>query len=649
MNQDQDKMHPEDLRNLLIFIVAAVLIWVSYDHFLLQPKLEAMQKAQQERAEMMAQKAKKPGVTNLIADLKPREQVITNDNRITINNPKLDGTFNLQGARFDDISLKEYFKTVDREEEVNLFSPVGSYHPRYTGFGWVAEGIRTPRKTDVWQIDPQSESRILAPGKTVSIYWDNGEGQRFERDISVDANYLFTVTQRVHNSTSDEITVYPFSLVAQHGLPEDLYGRWIVHEGPIGYINDELTELSYKKIEKEPLTEISADQGWIGMTEHYWLTTLFPEKKTGTEFRFVYQAPEAVGQLSTFQVDVMGAPQKIGTSGVAENTTHFYAGPKKLSILEDYEQQLGLKHMDLAVDFGMYYFMTKPLYYLLHWLKDLVGNFGIAIIILTIMVRIVVFPLANKSFKSFAGLRKISPKMNELREKYKDDREKLQQELVKLYEKEKVNPMAGCLPILIQIPIFFALFKVFQISIEMRHEPFFGWINDLSAPDPTSVFNLFGLLPYDVPAPLMIGAWPCMMLVFMILQKKMNPPPQDKMQKIMMDFMPYFVTYLLSSFAAGLVIYWTFSNALSVLQQYIIMTRMGVQPELFKSKKQKEEERKMREANVHPGMEMLKEDLHEAEEKIEEALFGSEEEQKAALPPKEISKPKPKKSKKKKK
>ena len=463
-----------------------------------------------------------------------------------------------------------------------------------------------------------------------------------------DIEYLFTVKQRVINNSGREVTLFPFSLVAQHGLPEDLYGRWIVHEGPIGYIDGELTELSYKKIQDKPLKEVNAAEGWIGMTEHYWLTSLFPEVKEGNQFRFLFKEPEAEGQLPTFQVDVMGAARSIAAGETTENTTHFFAGPKKLSLLEDYEKQLELKHMDLSVDFGMYYFMTKPLYYLLHWLRDIVGNFGIAIILLTVLVRFMVFPLANKSFKSFAGLRKIAPKMTELREKYGDDREKLQAELVKLYEKEGVNPMAGCMPILIQIPIFFALFKVFQISIEMRHEPFYGWINDLSAPDPTSIFNLFGLIPWDPPQQLMIGAWPCLMLVFLIIQKKMNPPPQDKMQKVMMDFMPFFITYLLSGFAAGLVIYWTFSNALSVVQQYIIMTNMGVKPELFKSKAQKEEERKMREANVHPGMEMLKDDLKEAEEKFEDALFGDEEEQKAAQPPKEISKPKPKKSKKKK-
>lgn len=649
MNQDQDKMHPDDLRNLLVFIVLAVVIWVSYDHFLLQPKLDAMQKAQQEKERQLSEKAQMPGVTNLIADLKPRDQLIRGG-RIALENDMIDGSFNLKGARFDDINLKSYFKTAERSEEVHLFSPVGSYHPRYTGFGWVAsdKAMRVPTKDDTWQIAPDSASRTLAPNQTVTIFWDNGQGLRFERDLSIDDQYLFTVKQRVINNSGREVTLFPFGLIAQHGLPEDLYGRWIVHEGPIGYIDGELTELSYKKIQDKPQKEVTAAEGWIAMTEHYWLTSLFPEVKDGNQFRFLFKEPEAEGQLPTFQVDVMGAAQTIAAGESAENTTHFFAGPKKLSLLEGYEKDLDLKHIDLSVDFGMYYFMTKPLYYLLHWLRDIVGNFGIAIILLTVLVRLMVFPLANKSFKSFAGLRKIAPKMTEMREKYGDDREKLQQELVKLYEKEGVNPMAGCMPILIQIPIFFALFKVFQISIEMRHEPFFGWINDLSAPDPTSIFNLFGLIPWDPPQQLMIGAWPCLMLIFLILQKKMNPPPQDKMQKIMMDVMPFFITYLLSGFAAGLVIYWTFSNALSVVQQYIIMTNMGVKPELFKSKAQKEEERKMREANVHPGMEMLKDDLKEAEEKFEEALFGDEEEQKAALPPKEISKPKPKKSKKKK-
>jgi YidC/Oxa1 family membrane protein insertase len=334
----------------------------------------------------------------------------------------------------------------------------------------------------------------------------------------------------------------------------------------------------------------------------------------------------------------MGAGKTLKPRESHENVTRLYAGPKKLDILENYEKQFGWHHIDLSVDFGMYYFLTKPLFYLLHWLGDLAGNFGVGIILLTFVVRLFVFPLANTSYKSFAQLRKVSPQMYVLREKYSDNKEKLQEELVKLYEKEKVNPMAGCLPILIQIPIFFALFKVLQISVEMRHAPFFGWIKDLSAPDPTSIFNLFGLIPWDPPAPLMIGAWPCFMLIFMILQKKMSPPPQDKMQKAMMDFMPFFITYILSSFAAGLVIYWTFSNALSVIQQYVIMKSMGVEPHLFKSKEQKALEKKIEEGPaVHPALGVL-------EHQAEEALFGEEKAEDA----KPVSPPKPKKSKKKK-
>ncbi len=652
MAENKDQMHPDDLRNLFIFIVLAVLLWVGFDHYLLKPKVEALREAQE--AERAAQSENRPdnmlaGLGERLAELKPRQELIRGAERLRIDNGTVFGSLALTGGRIDDISLHDHYKTIEKREPVTLFSPMGSFHPRYVSYGWISsdQTQATPGRDTVWQV--ADGNTALGPGETVTLFWDNGAGLRFERDISLDEQYLFSVTQRVINNGGQNVTLYPYALLAQHGLPEDLYNRWIVHEGLIGYIGETLTELSYKKMADQKVKEVESAQGWIGMTEHYWLTSLFTD--TGVdethEFRFVYVSPEEAGHIQPrYQIDIMGDARTLapGESGVS--TTRLFAGPKDLHLLEGYERRHGWNHIDLAIDFGMYYFMTKPLYYLLHWLRDIAGNFGLGIILLTIVVRIVVFPLANTSYRSFAGLRKIAPKMHELREKYSDDKERLQHELVKLYEREKVNPMAGCLPILIQIPIFFALFKVLQISVEMRHAPFFGWINDLAAPDPTSIFNLFGLIPWSPPAFLMIGAWPCIMLVFMILQKKMSPPPQDKMQKAMMDFMPFFITFILAKFAAGLVIYWTFSNALSVVQQYIIMKSMGVEPELFKSKAQKEEERKMREANVHPGLEM-------AEEKIEDALFGDgdETENKPAENAEEkkpVSKPKPKKKAKKK-
>ncbi len=641
-NNDTDQMHPDDLKNLLTFIIAAVAVWVLFDHFLLKPKVDEL-RASQEIQRAAQEDIRIGNIDGPASAPRPREEVIDESPRIQIENEHLSGSIALNGGRIDDISLRDYYKTKRNRHNVALFSPMGSLHPRYTSFGWIssADDQKTPGKTDKWSIADKKPA-TLSPGDSLTLYWENGSGLRFERDIEIDENFLFKVKQRVINKTGKAITLYPYALMAQHGLPEDLYGRWIVHEGPIGYVNEELIELSYKKIKDKQPKEIRADQGWLALTERYWFTGLFPENQKENKYRFVYASPQETGQAQErYQVDVMGTGKTLKQGESFENTTHVYVGPKKLDILEGYEKELGWEHIDLTIDFGMYYFMTKPLFYLLHWLGQMAGNFGVGIILLTFAMRLLVFPLANTSYRSFAKLRKISPEMAELKTKHAGDKEGMQAALVKLYEKEKVNPMAGCLPILIQIPIFFALFKVLQISVEMRHAPFYGWIQDLSAPDPTSIFNLFGLIPWTPPEQMMIGIWPCVMLVFMILQKKMNPPPQDKMQKTMMDIMPFFITYILAQFAAGLVIYWTFSNALSVVQQYIIMKSMGVEPHLFKSKEQKEMEKDLA-ANpaTHPGLEVI-------EHEVEDALFGEGEEKKKEEK-KPVSKPKPKKSKKKK-
>lgn len=634
---DKEEMHPEDMRNLMIFIVAAVLIWVTFDHFLLRPKVDALREAQQAQEQGQIAASASPA-----APLRPRDEVIAAATRIRLENAQIAGSIPLAGGRLDDISLRNHYKTHDKVETVSLFSPAGSLQPRYVSFGWAdpQDKILTPGKADIWHTEG-GDAAPLAPGRPLTLYWDNGQGLRFERVYEIDDSFLVTVRQRVINNGAAPVTLYPYALLAQHGLPEDAATSRIVLAGAIGYIKGKLLEIPYKKAGKEKLEEIPAEKGWIGLTDHYWLTGLFPEDGDGNKFRFLYIAPEQAGDaLPRYQTDVMTPARTVAPGASTESVIRIFAGPKKLDLLEQYGKKFGWDHIDLSIDFGMYYFMTKPLYRILHWLGDKAGNFGIGIILLTFVVRIFVFPLANTSYRSFAQLRKVAPQMHELRQKHGEDREKLQAELVKLYEKEKVNPMAGCLPILIQIPIFFALFKVLQISVEMRHAPFYGWIHDLSAPDPTSIFNLFGLIPWHPPAPLMIGAWPCLMLVFMIFQKMMNPPPQDKTQKMMMDMMPFFITFILSKYPVGLVIYWTFSNALSVIQQYVIMKSMGVEPHLFKSKEQKEMEREITAGPaVHPGLGVIEHD-------VEEALFGDAPENKAESKP--VSAPKPKKSKKKK-
>ena len=557
-----------------------------------------------------------------------------------IDNPELSGSLNLKGARLDDIALKQYKTTLNGEETVKLLSPRGSEFARYIDHGWVAadKNTRLPNADTIWQV---RGNQTLGMDKPVTLTWDNGQGLRFERIYTIDNDYLFSVTQNVVNNTGREVTLYPYGLITQTGLPKDLENAWISYEGPMGYIGEEYQSLSYKDLEKKGREEFEGNQGWIALTDKYWHTSLIPTQGRDAKYRFNFvRDPAGFINRARYQVEYTGAPIVLAAGQNSEVTSHIYAGAKRVLLLEEYEEQLGAPHMDLAVDFGTFYFMTKPFFYILHFFGEHIGNMGVAIILLTILIRSAVFPLTNASYKSFAKMKKVAPKITEIREIYGDDKQKLQQEIMALYQKEGVNPLAGCFPILLQIPIFFALYKILFVTIEVRHAPFYGWIEDLSAKDPTSLFNLFGALPYDVPSFLQIGVWPCVMLLVMLVQKKLNPPPQDPIQRDMMNFFPFIICIVMAQFAAGLVIYWTFSAFISVLQQMIIMKRMGVPIHLFG---ETEEEEKMDKAvekgpAVHPLVDM-------AEKEAEEALFGQEGEE----PTKPISPPKKKKSKKKRK
>lgn len=650
MYDQKDGTNSEDMKNLLIFAVVGMMVFLAFDHFIMGPKTEALRAAQQARQEQMQTAEAAAGELNTAQNMpvveQPREDVLADSSRLALDNGAIAGSIALKGGRIDDISLRKYYTTLDKDENVELFSPSGTAYPKYAEFGWIAgnKKIRTPDKDTIWRIkDDDPESR-LTPDNPVTLFWDNGQGIRFEKILSIDENYLITVTQRVINNSGRDVTLHPYALLTEHGFPENYVGRWIVHEGPIGYIADKLHEFPYKSMHKDKGETLRAMYGWIGISEKYWLSALMPEQGKEQQYRFIYTPPKTPEGKARFQTDIMGDPVRVAGGEAAEVSTNLFAGAKEMKLLQQYEKNLGLRHFDLAVDFGLYYFLTKPFFYILQFFADLTGSFGLAIICLTIIVRIAVFPLAQTSFRSFGKLRQIAPEMKELREKYGDDRQKLQEKLVKLYEKEKVNPMAGCLPILIQIPIFFALFKVLSVNLEMRHAPFYGWIEDMSVKDPTSFVNLFGLLPFDAPGFLEIGAWPCLMLFFLLLQKSLNPPPQDKMQAWMITMMPFFITYILSQFAAGLVIYWTFSNALSVLQQYILMRSMGMDVHLFKrSKDEKEMEKLVREGpSVHPEVGVI-------EDEVEDALFGDEAEDapedtgKTSKKKKPVSPPKPKK------
>jgi len=425
---------------------------------------------------------------------------------------------------------------------------------------------------------------VLKPGQPVTLTWDNGQGQVFRRKIEIDDNYLFTVTQAVENKGDKAITLFPYALVSRHGTPKT-DGLYILHEGPLGVFRDKagdngtLKELSYKDLSDDKAREYDTVGGWLGFTDKYWQTVLVPGVEQTVKARFTHAKPNT--GADRYQADYLGAGQQLEPGKTVSATTLLFAGAKEVSVLDRYEEQHKILRFELSVDWGWFHFLTKPMFYSIDFLKGVLGNIGLAMLAVTVIVKLLFFPLAYKSYVAMSAMKKLQPEMQKLRERYGEDRAKMQQELMALYKKEKVNPAAGCLPILLQIPVFFALYKVLYIAIKMRHAPFYGWIHDLSAPDPTSWINGFGFLPWAVPdlgplAVISIGVWPIVMGVSMFLQMKMNPTPPDPVQQKIFALMPVVFTFMLGHFAAGLVIYWSWNNTLSILQQYVIMKRMGV-------------------------------------------------------------------------
>ncbi|MBX2833937.1 MAG: membrane protein insertase YidC [Micavibrio sp.] len=627
---NKDQMHPDDTRNLVIFLVIAAILYFSYDAFILQPQSAAIKARVKAQAQVTAVDGPSQNAAKLVKAM-PRAQVISEARgRIAFENDELKGTINPKGATLDDLQLKEYYETLEKEEYVSLLTPKGAKGARSFEYGWVADDSATsvPTSSTLWGVRGNDK---LTPETPVELVWNNGQGIIFIQRYELDEQYAFTITQSVENNSGEAVTLYPYGLVAQRGLPENFQPVWISHEGPVGYIGKELEQPQYKDLRKEKEFEYTADQGWLGLTEKYWLTALIPPQGQNVKYKYNYSGDEKDQRnIGLYQADYIGGAVDVPAGQSKSVTSHAYAGAKKVLALNDYEEKLGVPHFSLAVDFGWFWFLTYPFFYALHYIGLAVGNMGIAVILLTIVIRGMVFPLTNISYRSFAKMKKVAPQTKVLREKYGEDKQKLQQELIKMYSQEGVNPMAGCLPMVLQIPIFFALYKVFFNTIELRHAPFFGWIQDLSAPDPTSIFNLFGLIPFDVPGFLHIGVWPCLMLLGMVIQKNMNPPPQDKLQRDMAMYMPFIFAFIMSRFASGLVVYWTFSAYIGILQQIIIMRSMGVPIYLFG---EKEEEEMTKGVDVHPLAAM-------AEEEVEDALFGEHEEEQPAKP---ISKPKPKK------
>ncbi|MDC1194665.1 membrane protein insertase YidC [Pseudomonadota bacterium] len=494
--------------------------------------------------------------------------------RVLLNSNETSGSISLRGARIDDITLTQYRETLDADSSlISLLLKSNEKKPYFIEHGWSSpDGIRVPNGQTLWK----SSKNQLSPDASVTLSWDNGEGIIFYQDISVDDTFMFTINQRVKNKTKDVITLYPYGLIRRTGEPETTK-FFVLHEGPLGVFDGTLSEKSYGDLAESGKKGINIkpteNGGWTGLTDKYWMTALLPDQNE--KYSFTYRYLNSSG--GQYQTDFLGKAVKIKSNSEGNFLSRSFAGAKRLALFDDYEERFNIKHFDLAIDFGWFYFLTKPFFYALSWANDYLGNFGLAILAITVLVKLLFFPLANKSYKSMAKMRNLSPEIQKLRERVGDDRQKLNQEMMNLYKKEKVNPAAGCLPILVQIPVFFALYKVLFVSIEMRQTPFFGWIKDLSVQDPTSILNLFGLLPYSTsifPDFLNLGVWPLLMGVTMFLQQRLNPTPPDPIQAKIFAWMPVAFTFLLATFPAGLVIYWSWNNLLSICQQWLIMNGM---------------------------------------------------------------------------
>jgi len=498
-----------------------------------------------------------------------RETALAEQPRVKIETPRLHGSIDLLGARFDDLTLATYHETVDpKSPEVELLSPPGTLDPYLAEFGWVAAtpDVKVPGPQTRWT----ASGGPLTPTNPVILTWDNGQGLIFTRTISVDPNYMFTVRDSIRNTGSTPVKLLPYGLISRTGTPH-VAGYYILHEGMIGYLDGSIQEVKYSSLNPDKPLDYSSSGGWLGFTDKYWLTSLIPPQDEAIKARFTHTVDVGIDR---YQADYLGPEVTVAPDGSTETSARFFAGAKEVNLLDAYKDS-GIPLFDRAIDFGWFYFLTKPIFLILQFFYQILGNFGLAILLLTLCVKLLFFPLANKSYNAMSKMKLLQPEIQKLRERFPDDKARQQQEMMALYKRVGANPLAGCLPIVIQIPVFFALYKVLFVTIEMRHAPFFGWIHDLSAPDPTSFANLFGLIPFSPPAILMIGAWPLFMGLTMFLQQKLNPQPVDPVQARMFMLLPIVFTYMLAAFPAGLVIYWAWNNLLSIAQQWAIMHRAG--------------------------------------------------------------------------
>lgn len=569
-----NKQPPIDIKNVLMAVVLSMIIIFGWQYYITAPQAKLAQK----QAEVIAAA---PVPADAPAALQDRATLIAASPRVKIATDQFAGSINLTGARLDDLSLLKYNETASSASPpITLLSPSGAANAYYVEQSLnVANGDTTlvPNSKTVWTAPQGATLTLETP---VTLTWDNGQGLTFERTYSISDNYLFDVKQTVINKSPNPVKLLPFARVQRQDTPV-IAGYWVFFEGLLGVHNGTLTENKYAALKKDPENPVtvSGTGGWLGFTDKYWATMLIPDKaaKVTSSYKFV-SIPGRDGYQADYQADeplVVAA----GTSGSYED--HVFAGVKIVDQINAINTKYGFEKFDLMIDWGWFSPITKFMFYLLEFVKGIVGNFGIAILVVTVLVKLAVFPIANKSYASMSKMKKLKPEMDAIKEKFGDDKTKIQQETMELYKREKVNPLAGCLPMVIQIPIFFSLYKVILTTIELRHAPFYGWIHDLSAPDPTSLFNLFGLIPWHPWPSLMIGVWPILMGITMWVQMRLNPAPNDPVQAAMFNWMPVMFTFMLGTFPVGLVIYWTWSNTLSVIQQSYIMKKHGTELDLF--------------------------------------------------------------------
>ena len=558
----------ENQKNLFLAIVISMAIIFGFQLLVPQPErapISEDQIVEQSSVDLNIQNTNSQIIIN-------RDEVISSSGRVSFDNGKIKGSINLEGGIIDDLVLEEFRETLDPTSDlIEFLNPLGSQDAYYLDTGWVSSDntLELPNNKSIWKTDKIS----MGIDDPVKLFWSNSQGITFEKIISLDENYLFNVDQRVINNSDKSFDLFPFGLSKRQGIP-DMQNFFILHEGPISITDSVLEEYDYDDLKEKRKIKHTSVGGWIGITDKYWQTAIIPNQNEPITQTYSYSFAENV---DNFQTDIVG--EKIAVSNGASISHNFklFAGPKIVSVIDTYMEEYGIQEFDRSVDFGWFYFLTKPIFNVLQFVFGYVGNFGWSIIVFTILMRICFFPLAQQSFKSMAKMKKLGPEMQRLKEQYGDDRAGMQKEMMALYKREKANPIAGCLPILLQIPVFFALYKVLFVTIEMRHAPFIGWIHDLSAPDPLGLLTAFGLFDWNVPGILQlfnIGIWPILMGISMFLQQKLNPAPVDKMQAKIFMFLPIVFTFVLGGFAAGLVIYWTTNNVLSMAQQYIIQRKI---------------------------------------------------------------------------